>query len=156
MREWIIFLLFSLSFSNSFAISIVSFSDGVARVVLKNDYPCVYLSNGEKITQIQFLGQRNPNGFQPHYPDGSNQEQCIPFDGKQNLWKYNIPQGVYISDRRTGLDLKRSHMVSFCVEKKNNSIRLVKVLPNKQGGGCSDIDWQPDKRKGFWSRLFGR
>lgn len=126
--------------------------DGIGRVTLKNGYPCFYLNNGKAITNIQFSGQKNPEGFDPTGPDGSSRDKCVPFfNGIPELPKYNESVGVLLMDESARGNLEYAHAVYFCVEKRGNTLRLVHEAAQ---GGCSAEPWKPVKKYG--SGFFGK
>lgn len=88
---------------------------------------------------------------------GSGVENCI-VDTKffeNNVYNYPYTLNFDLKNRNTLLSETRKY-TDFCIENKNQQIRLVGV--KKQGNQfvCTDKDWQPYKKKGFWARLFGR
>ncbi|MDO4907062.1 hypothetical protein [Neisseria sp.] len=126
--------------------------DGIGRVTLKNGFPCLYVSHGKRIVNIQFSGQKKPEGFAPQEPDGSSRDKCVPFfDGNNGELKYNEPISASIIDESTRGGLKNAHHIYFCLEKQEGNLRLVQT---GQEGGCSTEPWKPVKKYG--SGFFGK
>lgn len=93
---------------------------------------------------------------------GSGLGNCIVDKKFSELVEYNQPYHLttgafYARDKDVWDKVIGRKYTDFCVENKNQQIRLVGV--KKQGNQfvCTDKDWQPyQPQKGFWSRLFGR
>lgn len=149
-----IFLFLSLIFFLT-SCSEKNLPDGVGRVILKNGYPCLYLNNGQPIARMG----SDVHAFIPTMPDGSSREQCVLWEGGKKLLKYN----QVIDSDLWGKQSEDIHLVQFCVENKNNIMRLVQTKRNEQGHAiCTDLAWKPVKSyfgvfaeiERFWDWLF--
>lgn len=136
-----------------FATSKAILPDGIARAIVKNNLPCVYLSNGKKVSRITFTGA------QVGYIDkrsidkyGNSQESCIFYNKSINELKYNQPYYIFVNNEDTDGNLYKAHFVQFCIEQNENRIKLVNVNTDENGGNCSNQDWKPQK---YYGGLFG-
>lgn len=128
------------------------FPDGVGRVTLKNGSPCLYLNNGKSIIRV---GYEVNAPIITNMPNGSSREQCVVWADSQ----VNTPLNVALFSANTS----DPHIIDFCVEQKNQQLRLVQVQKNQEGVRvCSDLAWKPVKYyfgvfaevERFWDWLF--
>lgn len=134
-------MYFLFNTSSAWALSSLPERDGVVRFLIKDNYPCVYLNNGEPINDIHFSGENHQMArWYPTMPNGSSAEQCVPFDNGKKDWRYDTVLEVYIADKKNNTD--KLHIAFFCIKQRAGQNEIVQL---KEQGGCSDLAWKPIK-----------
>lgn len=171
-NNFVICLLGLLCLNYAYAIPAKVSQDEKLRIILnENQQLCVYSSDEKYYIGSLFIREqtlfRTNSGYttMPQIPKrnpfaGSGLKNCITSKEFVENAEYNQPYylGLVFLHRDT-LSFYRRNYTEFCIENKNQQIRLVGV--EKQGNQfvCTDKDWQPyqyQRKKGFWARLFGR
>lgn len=171
LNNFVICVLGLFCLNDAYAIPAKEKQDEKLNITLnQHQQLCVY-SSDEKYHIISFFIQKktlfraNDVGYatMPQIPNpnpfaGSGLKNCITNKEFSEKVEYNQPYHLALSFKnRDTLLLDSRKYTDFCLENKNQQIRLVGV--KKQGNQfvCTDQDWQPyQPKKGFWSRLFGR
>lgn len=136
MLKWIMLLVGLFCFIPSYAVSTEPKPDGVARIVLKNQQPCIYLNNGKMISRIVISGSHTMSVQEK----GNTENNCVAVEGME----YNRPYQIFVSHLGGNQNMVKAHIFSVCLEKKE-TVRLALVERDEHGSHCSAQNWRPTK-----------
>lgn len=132
----IIFIITWFYTFSSHAVSTEPKPDGVARIVLKNQQPCIYLNNGKMISRIVISGSHTMSLQEK----GNTEDTCVVVDGME----YNRPYQIFVSHLGGNQNMAKAHIFLVCLEKKE-TVRLALVENDDHGMHCSTQNWRPTK-----------
>lgn len=121
---------------SSYAVSTEPKLDGVARIILKNQQPCIYLNNGKMISRIVISGSHTISVQEK----GNTEDNCALVEGME----YNRPYQIFVSHLGGNQNMAKAHILLACLEQKE-TVRLALVEHDEQGMHCSMQNWRPTK-----------
>ncbi|MDO5069341.1 MAG: hypothetical protein Q4D78_03960 [Neisseria zoodegmatis] len=135
----------------------VSLPDGIARIVLRDNFPCIYLNNQKPIKHIVIEDLTSNSlplniDLTSNQTTGINQQNCFIYNNLNGYpFAYNIPYSMDVKDDDS--TNQKLHAVEFCVRKKNKHIYVAQIGKTRTGSYyCSDNEWQPQK---YYGGFFG-